>query len=119
MPPPPPNVTGAQISALLIVWSAVGFAAEIPSGAVADRFSRRRTLVASGVLQAAGYVLLDRSVQRVLGERHGVSSRKARRGPRVAPPGGGDKPGTYGRSPVSPPAAPPSSPGPEESPGTH
>lgn len=31
--------------------------AEVPSGALADRFSRRHALVASGVLQALGYVL--------------------------------------------------------------
>jgi MFS family permease len=31
--------------------------AEVPSGALADRFSRRGALVAAGVLQAAGYVL--------------------------------------------------------------
>lgn len=31
--------------------------AEVPSGALADRFSRRSTLVASGVLQASGYVV--------------------------------------------------------------
>jgi MFS family permease len=29
----------------------------VPSGALADRFSRRHALVASGVLQALGYVL--------------------------------------------------------------
>jgi MFS family permease len=35
----------------------VGIAAEIPSGALADRFSRRGALVAAGVLQAGGYGL--------------------------------------------------------------
>ena len=47
----------AQISALLAIWSAVGLVAEVPSGALADRFSRRHALVAGGVLQAFGYVL--------------------------------------------------------------
>jgi len=42
---------------LFVLWSTVGFAAEIPSGALADRFSRRKALVASGLLQAVGYVL--------------------------------------------------------------
>lgn len=47
----------AEISALLALWSAVGLVAEVPSGALADLFSRRCALVAGGVLQALGYVL--------------------------------------------------------------
>ena len=39
------------------MWSAVGLLAEVPSGALADRFGRRTALVAAGVLQAAGYVV--------------------------------------------------------------
>ncbi len=46
----------AQISALFAIWSAVAVLTEVPSGALADRFSRRGCLVAAGVLQAAGYV---------------------------------------------------------------
>ncbi|MHA6629106.1 MFS transporter [Pseudonocardia sichuanensis] len=46
----------AQVSALFAIWSAVAVLAEVPSGALADRFSRRGCLVAAGVLQAAGYV---------------------------------------------------------------
>ncbi|GAA5127123.1 MFS transporter [Pseudonocardia adelaidensis] len=45
----------AQISALFAIWSAVAVLTEVPSGALADRFSRRSSLVAAGVLQAAGY----------------------------------------------------------------
>lgn len=45
----------AQVSALFAIWSAVGLLTEVPSGALADRFSRRSCLVAAGVLQAAGY----------------------------------------------------------------
>jgi len=51
------GLSDAQISTLFLVWSAVGFVAEVPSGALADRFSRRALLVASGLLQAAGYAL--------------------------------------------------------------
>lgn len=40
-----------------MIWSAVAVIAEVPSGAIADRFSRRWSLVAAGVLQALGYVL--------------------------------------------------------------
>src|SRR5919112_112180 len=45
----------AQVSALFAIWSAVAVLAEVPSGAIADRFSRRSCLAAAGVLQAAGY----------------------------------------------------------------
>jgi MFS family permease len=46
-----------QISVLFAVWSTVGIVGEVPSGALADRFSRRACLVAAGVFQAAGYAL--------------------------------------------------------------
>ncbi|GAA3053992.1 MFS transporter [Pseudonocardia yunnanensis] len=49
------GLSGAEISALFAIWSAVGVVAEVPSGALADRFSRRACLVAAGVLQAFGY----------------------------------------------------------------
>jgi hypothetical protein len=51
------GLSAAQISALFAVWSATGILAEVPSGALADRFGRRTALVAAGVLQAAGYAL--------------------------------------------------------------
>jgi MFS family permease len=47
----------AQVSGLLALWSATAVLAEVPCGALADRFSRRGALVAAGILQAAGYVL--------------------------------------------------------------
>jgi MFS family permease len=46
----------AEVSALFAIWSAIGLLTEVPSGALADRFSRRGCLVGAGVLQAAGYV---------------------------------------------------------------
>jgi MFS family permease len=46
-----------QISVLLALWSATAVLAEVPSGALADRWSRRGALVLAGVLQAAGYLL--------------------------------------------------------------
>ena len=51
------GLSGAQISSLFFIWSSVGIAAEVPLGAFADRCSRRGALVASGVLQAVGYVV--------------------------------------------------------------
>jgi MFS family permease len=51
------GLTDAQISTLFLVWSSVGILTEVPTGAIADRFSRRGALVSSGVLQAAGYAV--------------------------------------------------------------
>ncbi len=51
------GLSGAEISLLFVIWSAVGIVAEVPSGALADRFSRRWSLVAASVLQAVGYVV--------------------------------------------------------------
>lgn len=51
------GLSGAQISLLFAIWSVVGITAEVPTGALADRFSRRGCLVGSGVLQAAGFAL--------------------------------------------------------------
>ena len=50
-------MSAAQISGLFVLWSTVGIVAEVPSGALADRFSRRKAMVAAGLLQACGYVL--------------------------------------------------------------
>jgi MFS family permease len=51
------GLSDAQISTLFLIWSSVGIIAEVPTGAVADRFSRRGALVSAGVLQAAGYAV--------------------------------------------------------------
>ncbi|CRK57140.1 putative transport protein [Alloactinosynnema sp. L-07] len=51
------GLSGAQISALFLIWSAVGILGEVPLGALADRFSRRSALVAASLLQAVGYVV--------------------------------------------------------------
>jgi MFS family permease len=51
------GLSEAEISALFALWSIVAVVAEVPSGAWADRYSRRSALVIAGVLQAAGYLL--------------------------------------------------------------
>lgn len=51
------GLSGAQISLLFIIWSATGFLAEVPSGALADRFSRRGAMAVAGVCQAIGFAL--------------------------------------------------------------
>ena len=49
------GLTTGGVSALLIVWSAVAFALEVPSGAWADRFSRTKLLAIAQLLRAVGY----------------------------------------------------------------
>jgi MFS family permease len=49
------GLSDAQISVLFAIWSAVGVVVEVPTGALADRFSRRGNLVAGGILTATGY----------------------------------------------------------------
>lgn len=51
------GLSDADISVLFVVWTVVGLVAQVPMGAVADRFSRRGCVVAAGVCQAAGYAL--------------------------------------------------------------
>ncbi|HEX2054448.1 MAG TPA: MFS transporter [Actinomycetota bacterium] len=51
------GLSEAQISLLFILWSGVAVLSEVPSGALADRFSRRGVLVASSLFQALGYAL--------------------------------------------------------------
>jgi len=51
------GLSDPEISALFALWGSVAVVAEVPSGALADRFSRRWAVVAAGVAQAAGYGL--------------------------------------------------------------
>ncbi|WP_246290571.1 MFS transporter [Lentzea indica] len=49
------GLSDTSISVLFAIWSTTAIVFEVPSGAIADRFSRRSSLVAAGVLQASGY----------------------------------------------------------------
>ena len=49
------GISASHISLLLILWSATSFVFEVPSGAWADSFDRRRLLVVSAVVYAAGF----------------------------------------------------------------
>lgn len=49
------GLSDTEISVLLAIWSTTLVVFEVPSGAYADRFSRRSCLVLSTVLQAVGY----------------------------------------------------------------
>lgn len=51
------GLSDARISALFAIWSSVGLLAEVPAGALADRYSRRATLVVAGLLQGAGFAV--------------------------------------------------------------
>jgi MFS family permease len=49
------GVDSGRISLLLIIWSLTSFVCEVPSGAWADTFDRRRLLVLSAVVYGAGF----------------------------------------------------------------
>ncbi len=51
------GMSDAQISALFAIWSVAGILAEVPTGALADRWSRRNTLALAGLVQALGYAV--------------------------------------------------------------
>jgi MFS family permease len=46
-----------QLSSLLVIWSATGILIEVPSGALADAYSRRLLLVVGPLLTAVGFAL--------------------------------------------------------------
>lgn len=46
-----------EISSLFVLWSVTVFVLEVPSGAWADAFSRRRMLALSGLLRGVGFAL--------------------------------------------------------------
>ncbi|MFF5082364.1 MFS transporter [Actinoplanes sp. NPDC000266] len=51
------GLTTAQVSSLFAIWSVVAFVAEIPSGALADAWSRKRLYAIGETLTAAGYAM--------------------------------------------------------------
>jgi hypothetical protein len=51
------GLSAAQISSLFVVWSAVTFVLEVPSGAWADAFSRRRLLALAAASRALAFVV--------------------------------------------------------------
>lgn len=51
------GLTQGQISVLFAVWSLTSVLAEVPTGALADRWSRRGALVVASVSQAAAFAL--------------------------------------------------------------
>ena len=51
------GLSGAQISALFVIWCVTGILSQVPTGALADRYSRRFAVAAAGLLQAGGYTV--------------------------------------------------------------
>lgn len=49
------GLSAAEVSTLFIIWSTTGFLLEVPSGAWADTFSRRKLLVLGSLLGGLGY----------------------------------------------------------------
>ncbi len=50
------GVSAIELSVLFSVWAAVGIIMEVPSGALADRYSRKWLIVASGLLKSLAFV---------------------------------------------------------------
>lgn len=52
-----------QISLLLIIWGAAHFILEVPTGAIADKYSRRNLLIAAELVKALGFLawLIDQT----------------------------------------------------------
>jgi MFS family permease len=51
------GLSEAQISLLFALWSITAFLAEVPTGALADSWSRRGSLLLAGVLQAVAFTV--------------------------------------------------------------
>jgi MFS family permease len=51
------GLSTTQITSLFVIWTVVSFLFEVPSGAWADTFSRRRLLAVGAVVRAAGFLL--------------------------------------------------------------
>jgi MFS family permease len=51
------GLTDAEVSGLFALWSVTGFLAQVPAGALADRWSRRGCLVVASLVEAAGFVV--------------------------------------------------------------
>ena len=51
------GLSTAEIASLFVIWSVVSFVAEIPSGALADMWSRRKLYALGEWLTAAGYAV--------------------------------------------------------------
>jgi MFS family permease len=51
------GLSEAEISLLFALWSITAFVSEVPTGALADRWSRRGSLLLAGCLQAGAFVV--------------------------------------------------------------
>ena len=51
------GLSAGEISSLFAIWSVVAFACEVPTGALADVWSRKRLYALGELLTAAGYAL--------------------------------------------------------------
>ncbi|MEV4411887.1 MFS transporter [Catellatospora sp. NPDC049609] len=51
------GLSTAELTTLLMIWGGVAFALEVPSGAWADTFSRRRLLACGAVLRGVGFAV--------------------------------------------------------------
>jgi MFS family permease len=47
----------SQIAILIVIWNVTAMVAEIPTGIIADKFSRRNLLVLSALIQGSGFLI--------------------------------------------------------------
>jgi MFS family permease len=51
------GLTAGELASLFIIWSVTAFAVEIPSGAWADAFSRRKLVATGAAIRGAGFLI--------------------------------------------------------------
>ena len=51
------GLSATQISTLFVIWSTTGFVLEVPSGAWADTYSRRKLLILGALISGLGYAV--------------------------------------------------------------
>ena len=50
------GITPLELSLLFVIWASVGLALEVPSGALADAFSRKWLVIWAGILKSAAFI---------------------------------------------------------------
>ena len=51
------GVSAAELASLFVIWSVTAFALEIPSGAWADAFSRRKLVALGAAVRGVGFLV--------------------------------------------------------------
>src|SRR4030095_2969548 len=51
------GISAIQLSTLFVVWAGSALVFEVPSGVLADRYSRKRLLVLSGLIKGSAFIV--------------------------------------------------------------